>query len=296
MLSSSPLASVGFFCAYQSTGRTVGVIENFKKPRAVAAYVARGDGLSSAITGMLPVHDGLLVGFGDWAVNGGPVPLIKISHDSSESIVLDSVPTESISCIKVVDGDIHIPFTDPRDNLLSSSDGVAIRIAMVKKGDEWVPVGNAHMIHCFDVTSINGELFYCGSVPPGNAAVVSESGKIFKCPDSGPLSRFYRFYDSHDGARVYNPSTSALYAFDGDGLVEVRDEFRPVDGLVCGLTGNVLSTAGPMWRIYGRNGVLREWFTPSGAWVHDAPTAYASSGEVHYIGWLSGRISVFELY
>ncbi|MFW0183761.1 hypothetical protein ACN082_09720 [Rothia sp. CCM 9417] len=248
----------------------------------------------------------LLVGFGDWSLNGGKVPILEVDSKTGE-VRSQSEPlrTENISIIKDTSGGLVVPYTDPTANTHEDTPaGRKWRIFARQKPDgSWEESGDfKQAIHAFDAVELDGELFFCGSIYPGYAAIFTPGGNttagkiVASEQEQGDYHRFYRFYPhTEKSVRVYNPGTGRAYIFDGNDLTPDETGWAPSNGaLYCPSTGYQLFIGPLNWRIYTPEGVLF-WDAP--APVSHIPTAFtcAPAGKTLWVGHKDGSLSCYYM-
>ena len=145
------------------------------------------------------------LGYGDWDINKGPVRIWYYTPTASvfvsETVYVSAtrpaalVDEEAIDRYVVLDGDLYIPGTDPRD---SWDLGNFYR----NDGTGWVkyrtiPLG----VHTFDLASYGGELFAAIGPNGGAALLRSDDGgltwtaAISEVQPDDYLNRFYELYE-----------------------------------------------------------------------------------------------------
>lgn len=278
------------------------LVRHLPAPSAIVAY--SGGRFARAVTGIYPTDDGhLLLGFGDWNLNGGRVPVLKL--DPVSGAVLDeSFPlrTENISTLRNIGGGLIAPYVDPTgDSFEDTPNGRRWRVyARRDSTGSWVECGDmGGVIHAFDATVLKGKLFLCGSIYPGHAAVVtpgddSVAGEVVAAePGQGGGHRFYRFYPHTDTTRrLYNPGTGQAYIFDGETLIPDTSGWSPVAfSLMCPRTDYGLVISSTRWRLYRPDGVLAWDFRGPG----EVPTAFAFVGDGFWVGCSDGSIKHYAL-
>lgn len=180
----------------------------------------------------------LLVGYGDWNVNTGPVDVVGYQIDTGEPVtLLTDCPTEAFDRIVLIDGHAYLPFIDPAT--AENRGGFA-----TDRGGSWslvtLPVGS--MIHVFDVARIGGRIHLCGSnyaaldesasqavvwqeQPNGTWVQVLASAPV---PVAGGAPRFYHFFLDGATVRVQNRATSPTETwYTTDGTTWVPDPAAP---------------------------------------------------------------------
>lgn len=179
----------------------------------------------------------LLIGYGDWTINLGPVKVIGYDLLTGQPVTLMEQPpelgNEAWDRINIIDGKAYLPHTDPTLNNQGA-------YTTNDRGFwETVKVGNnPSMIHSFDIIKFKGRMVVCGSmgVPgTGAACVYTETSAAFRTFTrtlQGNLhanfARFYKFFlfDGGNEIRVQN-SAGGLETFsstDGSNWVEMVDE------------------------------------------------------------------------
>lgn len=113
-------------------------------------------------------EEGLIVGYGDYGTNPGPLDLIAVDEDGTVSTLLAALPTEELSGFRVVDGGVLMPSIDPH--------GEAPGFIASNLGGEWrridVEIDGLPVVeHMFDVEIEGGVLLACGSHVPDTAFV-----------------------------------------------------------------------------------------------------------------------------
>lgn len=233
-------------------------------PPVIAEYVRRNPELSPAITGIFPHGGKLLVGFGDWAINGGTIPLVAFDPATGgQETLLEEVFTENLSIFREIDGALYAPYIDPRAEF---RDGKS-RCLLTNAGGTWENAGDKGMVHIFDVTSIGGQIFICGSDGSGDGgkAAIATPGddvtpgvEVASDPMRDDFARFYRFHPSPvpGTVRFHNPVSGQGFLFDGDELTQI--DWAPMQGIFCPLTDYCLTIAqgGNRWRVYDAQGRL----------------------------------------
>lgn len=166
----------------------------------------------------LGVSDGvMLLGYGDWNENLGPVKVIGYDLSTLEPVTLMTQPSslgnEAWDRIRIIDGKAYLPHTDPTLNnqgaYTTNENGIW----------ETVKVGNnPSMIHTFDVIKFKGRMMACGSQAAGGtgAGVVytetAPGSREFTRTLLGDLrddfARFYKFFVRDEGNEVMVQNSS----------------------------------------------------------------------------------------
>lgn len=272
---------------------------------APSDIVTYGQGrFNRAITGIYPTDDGrLLIGFGDWTLNGGKVPVLELDPVSG-AVVDQSFPlrTENVSILRNTDDGLIVPYTDPVGaSFEDTPSGRKWRVyARRDSTGSWVECGDMkQIIHAFDAVVLGGKLFLCGSIYPGHAAVVTPgddtvTGEVVAAEsERGDFHRFYRFYPHTDTTRrLYNPRSGRAYIFDGKTLVPDTSDWSPTAfTLMCPRSDYRLVISSTRWRLYRPDGVL--------AWDFEGPvetpTAFAFIGDGFWTGHGDGSIRHYIL-
>lgn len=156
-----------------------------RHPWAAAQPTTAGRQLSE-----LQVHSGKVwAGYGDYAANTGPIVLA--AADPAGGKGFDSamtVDTEAILNIRVIDGSVVAPATDPRSH------------ADFAIGAPWTQARPFGATHVFDSASLGGDLWMVGSQGADAVAWQSVDGgtswteELRVAPTSGRSNDFQRFY------------------------------------------------------------------------------------------------------
>ena len=177
----------------------------------------------------LGVSDGvMLLGYGDWNENLGPVKVIGYDLETLEPVTLMEQPPELSSevwdRIHIIDGKAYLPHTDPTlNNQGAYTTNESGFWETVKVGE------NPSMLHTFDVIRFKGRMLACGSISSGGGAGVvyteTEPGsREFARSLLGDIrddfARFYKFFVRDGGNEVMvQNSAGGLESFvttDGD--------------------------------------------------------------------------------
>ena len=185
------------------------------------------------------VTDGvMLLGYGDWTINTGPVDVLGYDLETLEPVTLMEQPpelgNEAWDRIHIIDGKAYLPHLDPTLNnqgaYTTNENGVW----------ETVKVGeNPSMIHTLDVIKFKGRMLACGSMSAGGGAgcVYTETApgsRTFTRTLLGDvradLARFYKFFVRDGGNEVMvQNSAGGLESFvttDGDNWTAAPGEPR----------------------------------------------------------------------
>ena len=206
----------------------------------------------------LGVSDGvMLLGYGDWAENLGPVKVIGYDLVTLLPVTLMEPPhalgSEAWDIIRIIDGKAYLPHTDP-------TLGNQGAYTTTERGF-WETVeigGDQSMIHTFDVVKFKGRMMACGSmyedgVGAGVVYTETEPGSrefaISLLGDSrGPGARFYTLSVRDEGNEVmvqnYSGGLESFVTTDGDNWTAAPSE-PPVNS----------STPGPLPTGYTNHGV-----------------------------------------
>ena len=178
----------------------------------------------------LGVSDGvMLLGYGDWIENLGPVKVIGYDLSTLQPVTLMEPPavlgSEAWDRIRLIDGKAYLPHTDPTSNQQGAYTTNETGIwETVKVG------GNQSMLHTFDVIKFKGRMMVCGSMSAdgsGAGVVYTETApgsRVFAETLLGGLrgsgARFYKFFVRDGGNEVMvQNSSEGLESFvttDGD--------------------------------------------------------------------------------
>lgn len=157
-------------------------------------------------------HNGvMLMGYGDWNANTGPVDVIGYDLTTGTPVtLLTDCPTEAFDRIKVIGGQAFIPFTDPTTS--ANNGGFA-----TDRSGSWrnVLMHDQSMIHCFDVIMIAGRMHLCGSNYDQSNTSLSYACVLQEQPDGSwtevlrtasataeVAPRFYNFFRDRYTVRV----------------------------------------------------------------------------------------------
>lgn len=178
------------------------------------------------------VPDGVLIGYGDYGANTGPIDILAVSPGGVVTTLLAAFDTEQTINMRELDGAVYIPAVDPKTN-------TSAQIATNETGD-WdtitaQPDGVGVAVHLFDVTldPTTGELLGCGSRGPDTAFVWRRGSggrgveddwveDLAHEADGGGFNRFYGFRHEADGTPVVTTTrgSPAYYRLDAsDGWV-----------------------------------------------------------------------------
>lgn len=132
----------------------------------VAATPADGHNVVS----VFPHGGTLLMGYGDWVANTGPVDLLGIDLATAEPVTLyEGVWSEAVEVFRVIDGALYVPWIDTRA-------GTGGGGYLSNSGGTWHEVTVPDLIHTFDVTSSAGLLVAVGSASDGGVMVSDDAG------------------------------------------------------------------------------------------------------------------------
>lgn len=160
-------------------------------------------------------HNGtMLIGYGDWNDNLGPVDIIGYDLDNGNAPVTlhNDAPTEAWDRVRIIDGHAYLPWTDPT---VGNQGGLT-----TDRTGTWtdVKVGpGTSMVHTFDVAKIGGKIHVCGS---RDAVSIGEA--------YNPGSTGYGSVWREDAPGVW---TETLRGLGRDGFARFK-AFRFVDGKV----------------------------------------------------------------
>lgn len=126
---------------------------------------------------MLIFDSRLYVGCGDYDSNAGPVPVMYYDLTSEEWICMGELPDEQLNRFCVIDGNIVIPGTDPKDSW-EFGNYYRIEENNTLKTIRNIPGG----IHNYDMVKYNGLIFAGLGVEAGNIpiSVSSDDGITFQ--------------------------------------------------------------------------------------------------------------------
>lgn len=107
-------------------------------------------------------HNGvMLIGYGDWNENLGPVDVIGYSLTTGLPVTLHTnVMTEAWDRIRILDGHAYLPWTDPKTYAGNQGGFTTDRTGAWT--DVKVGPGDS-MLHTFDIAKIGGKIHVCGS-------------------------------------------------------------------------------------------------------------------------------------
>lgn len=178
--------------------------------------------------------EALIIGYGDWDNNLGPVDVIGYDLSTKDPLTLfGPCPNEAWDRIRIIDGHVYLPWTDPT---VGNQGGFTTNRAGVWSNVNIGPSDS--MVHTFDIAKIDGKIHACGSrtatVPgQGGVGVVwrEESPGVwvesFRGSLVDPLARFYRFNHQPDGSVRVQNSRGGLETFsttDGETWTALPDE------------------------------------------------------------------------
>lgn len=233
----------------------------------------------------LEEHDGKLYsGYGDYDANVGPIQVR--GYDPTTDTWTDNlltVPTEEITIIREIRGELYAPLTDPTFGWGSSS-GYATTAGA--PDGEWVlKLGpGTPMIHTFDVIGYGDTgLVMVGSAvaPSGKDAATAyyspDNGETWELisqqesVNSGDYARYY--WAAEMGGKVYFQADHLfegddLLAFDGNTVTPVRFAGTLCSGLTVSgaetFNGKIVCDNGGMFRTFDGKKVTSVWRTPDG--------------------------------
>lgn len=163
------------------------------------------------------VPEGVLIGYGDFEANTGPIDIIAVSPEGVVITLLASFDTEQTISMRHLNDSVYIPAIDPKTN-------TSARIA-TNQGGTWhtivaQPSGVGVAVHLFDVTldPANGDLLACGSRDPDTAFVwrsadmgTTWTEDLAHEADGGGFNRFYEFRKSSGRPVVTTTHGSPAY-------------------------------------------------------------------------------------
>ena len=276
-------------------------------------------------------HDGqVVIGYGDWTTNTGPIDIAAIAPDGTPSVLISGFMTEATSIQRVFDGALWVPAIDSR--------GAATGVA-TDWGGTWQVMPVPDMQHTFDVATLDGtDLWLAGTgVTSANTIgpmVLRTADRdapdwqtIYEFPSS-PLRVYALWPDLVTGSMLFGSEADGkawswtagalteTTVFNATDLVVFPSDMIPWGGGVASLKG-VMSDAGFLASnprnirpgaeiggvIYGTN-ILADHYVYEAAGIaggqidwrpllrveHEA-RALASDGSSLYVGGPSGEIS-----
>lgn len=159
----------------------------------------------------LGVTDGtMLIAYGDWTQNLGPVSVIGYNLQTLAPVTLFANATnEGWGRINIIDGKAFLPHTDP------TLDNQGAYTTNERGVWETVKIGtNTSMIHSFDIIKFNGLMMCCGSAGingTGMGVVWTETApgsreftRTLMGSSREDFARFYKFYPVGNKVRVQN--------------------------------------------------------------------------------------------
>lgn len=163
---------------------------------------------------MHPVDGVMLIGYGDYTNNLGPISVIGYNMTTLAPVtVFGPVPSESFERIRIIDGHVYLPHTDP----LGATHMGAIT---TNRSGSWENVTIGHMVHVYDVIKFKGSIYVCGSantpvVDVGQGIVYKETSPgiwkvVLRGTHKSALSRFYQFHPDGDFLKVQTRAEEAL--------------------------------------------------------------------------------------
>lgn len=170
------------------------------------------------------VDQGVLVLFGDYGENTGPIDVLAVSPTGVVTTLLAGFDTEETDGATMLNGDVWIPSIDPR--------GANPASLATNHGGTWhtVPVtipGRPVVVHLYGVDLDGTDLVVDGAYGPDNAFVwrstdfgVTWTEDLAHVADGGGLNRFYGFRRSAGRLVVKTThGTPAYYVRDGGAWV-----------------------------------------------------------------------------
>ena len=182
--------------------RTVPIVWDTLTPHPVV--MAEETFAHRIVKALAPVGNTMLVGYGDWDDNLGPVFVLGYDLDTLAPVTLSGPhPSEAFDRIRVIDGAAYLPWTDP-------TGANHIGGYTTNETGAWTEVEIGPMIHTFDVIEFKGALLACGSIfNPENTnnglGVVyrrNAAGRwveVLRGHYTAPFARFYEFVVVDDG-------------------------------------------------------------------------------------------------
>ena len=124
-----------------------------------------------AVTSLMARDGVLLMGYGDWTYNTGPLDLLGLDLATGEPVTLHTgVRTECIEVWRVIDGDLYVPWIDTRSGYDHLGGGY-----LTDAGGTWHEVVVPDLVHTFDVARVGDDLLAVGSSRATNRACVKRS-------------------------------------------------------------------------------------------------------------------------
>lgn len=169
------------------------------------------------------VSEGVLVGYGDYDANTGPIDIIAVSEEGVVTTLLAAFDTEQTASMRRLGEWVYIPAVDPKTNTsarLATNQGGMWHTIVAQPPDVGVAV------HLFDVTldPSSGDLLACGSRGPDVAFVwrstdmgATWTEDLAHVADGGGFNRFYRFRESSGRPVVTTAHGSPGYYVLADG-------------------------------------------------------------------------------
>lgn len=198
-------------------------------------------------------HNGvMLIGYGDFNDNLGPVDVIGYSLSAGQPVTLHTnVMNEGWDRIRIIDGHVYLPWTDPKTYAGNQGGFTTDRTG------EWTDVkigpGNS-MLHTFDIIQIDGHILACGSrdassigedYPPGTIGY----GTVWREDSPGVWVEALRGAGRNAFARFYSFKTMP------DGKVRVQntaggvETFETIDGIDWYSVTDTAWTSTPYWGV-----------------------------------------------
>lgn len=215
------------------------------------------------------VSEGVLLEYGDYPANTGPISIIAVAANGVVTNLLGALPTEQVKRYRVLNGEVWLPSIDPRgaaSGFLATNAGGAWQVVTVA-----VP-GLAVVEHMYDVAldPDTGDLLVCGSHSPdtafvwrstdGGATWVEELGHATGAADG--YNRFYAFRVSEGRLVVSKTNEPGHFVLIGGTWIETADvdlDPEPIDTFAAGLPGGTakwsssLSPDGSRWLCDGES-------------------------------------------
>lgn len=168
---------------------------------------------SGRVITFLQPHNGvILVGYGDWNADTGPVAVVGYDEVTANPVtLLGQVPSEALDRCRIIDGFAYLPWVDPilpTEMPIGEPNGGFT----TDRSGTWENVVAGEMIHTFDVAKINGKIHVCGSIGTnsgnGVGVVYREDGpgvwtEVLRGSVEVPTSRFYSFTYNEIQGRTY---------------------------------------------------------------------------------------------
>lgn len=171
----------------------------------------------------LRAHRGtMLIGYGDWNNNLGPVNVIGYDLNAKTPVtLLTNVMSEAFDRVRIIDGDAYLPWTDPKTYAGNQGGFTTDRSGVW--ADVKVGPGDS-MVHSFDIIKIGGKIHVSGSrtgsaVDLGVGVVWREDGpgvwtEALRSANEHSFARFYDFRIVNGKYRVQNVAGGAVETFE----------------------------------------------------------------------------------